>query len=83
VELPLLNISSGGLGVISEDKYENGAMMVLNIKLEEAYYERILAKVMWQVPTEGAYRYGLAISNISGKMYTHLSKLDNSINAQV
>lgn len=79
LEMILLNVSTGGLGILSETLYDNGIVLVLNIKLEEKYYEKVHARVMWSIKKGDMYRHGLEIINISGKLFSHLRKLDNSI----
>jgi hypothetical protein len=53
------------------------------MKLEEEYYEKVTAKVMWNMKKGDAYRHGLEITNISGRLYRHLSRIDNSITTTV
>lgn len=83
LELTLLNISSGGLGIISDRLFEKGSILVLRMKLEEVCYEKVTAAVMWNMKKGDVYRHGLEISNISGRLYRHLSQLDNSITTTV
>ncbi|MGE5631202.1 MAG: PilZ domain-containing protein [Caulobacteraceae bacterium] len=83
LELILLNISTVGLGIISETSFEIGTVLVLNIKLEEKNYQKVSARVIWNIKKGDMYRQGLEIINISGKLFTHLGKLDNSITATV
>ncbi|MGE5678683.1 MAG: PilZ domain-containing protein [Pseudomonadota bacterium] len=83
VELQLNDVSEGGLGVISDRLFEKGSVLVLSINLEDVNYDKVTAKVMWTIKTEGSYRHGLEIMNLSGKLYRHLSRLDNSITTTV
>ena len=83
LELTLINISVGGLGIISEKPFEKDAVLVLSFKLEEERYEKVSAKVMWMMKMGDMYRHGLEIMNVSGKLYKHLSMLDNSITTKV
>lgn len=83
LELTLINVSIGGLGIVSERSFEKAAVLVLNLRLEEENYEKVTAKVMWTIKKGDLFRYGLEISNISGRLYSHLSRLDNSITTTV
>jgi c-di-GMP-binding flagellar brake protein YcgR len=83
LELTLINISVGGLGIISEKPFEKDAVLVLSFKLEEERYEKVSAKVMWMMKMGDMYRHGLEIMNVSGKLFKHLSMLDNSITTKV
>lgn len=83
IELILLNVSTGGLGILSETLFENGAVLALDMKLEEENYEKVSARVMWGIKKGNMYRYGLEIINISGKLFNHLRRLDNSIITRV
>lgn len=81
--LKLLNVSAGGLGIVSDKLLEKGSVLVLRIQLEEVSYDKVTAKVMWNIKKGNVYRYGLEITNISGRLYSHLSRLDNSITTMV
>jgi hypothetical protein len=83
LELELLNISAGGLGIASNKQFEKGTILVLRIKLEEVSYDKVNAKVMWNIKKGVIFRYGLEIINISGKLFSHLSRLDNSVTTTV
>ena len=83
LQLVLINVSIGGLGIISEKQFEKGTMLYLNIRLEDEAFERVTAKVMWTIKRGDMYRCGLEISNMSGRLYRHLSRLDNSITTTV
>jgi len=83
LELTLINISVGGLGIISEKPFEKDAVLILSFKLEEVKYEKVSAKVMWMMKMGDMYRHGLEIMNVSGKLFKHLSMLDNSITTKV
>jgi c-di-GMP-binding flagellar brake protein YcgR len=83
LELTLINISVGGLGIISEKTFEKDAVLILSFKLEEEKYEKVPAKVMWMMKIGDMYRYGLEIMNVSGRLFKHLSTLDNSITTKV
>ncbi|HYE81329.1 MAG TPA: PilZ domain-containing protein [Clostridia bacterium] len=83
LEMPLLNVSAGGLGIISGRLFEKGSVLVLRMKLEEISYDKVTAKVMWTIKKGDMFRHGLEITNISGKLYSHLSRLDNSITTTV
>ncbi len=83
LEMELLDISAGGLGVMSPVSLDKGSMLVLNIILEGERYDRVSARVIWEIPTEGFYRQGLIIMNISGRLFTHITKLDNSITTEI
>lgn len=83
VEMTLHDVSSGGLGVVCGRLFERGSVLVIDITLEDASYEKVSAKVMWTIKKDGAYRHGLEIMNLSGKLYRHLSRLDNSITTTV
>ncbi|MEA4848596.1 MAG: PilZ domain-containing protein [Clostridiaceae bacterium] len=79
LELTLINISAGGLGIISEKTFEKDAVLTFNLKLEEKEYKRVLARVIWIMEKDGKFKYGLEIVNMSGRLYKHLSLLDNGI----
>jgi len=83
LELTLINISVGGLGIISEKPFEKDTVLVLSFNLEEEKYEKVSAKVMWMMKMGDMYRHGLEIMNVSGKLFKHLSMLDNSIATKV
>ncbi len=83
LELMLINISIGGLGIVSEKSFEKATVLILNLKLEGENYQRVAAKVMWTIKKGNMFRHGLEISNISGRLYSHLSRLDNSITTMV
>ncbi|NLK35581.1 MAG: PilZ domain-containing protein [Gracilibacteraceae bacterium] len=83
IELMLINISIGGLGIISERIFEKDTVLVLDLKLEEVKYEKVYAKVMWVMKMGDMYRHGLEIFNVSGRLYKHLGALDNSIRTTV
>ncbi|KUO77035.1 MAG: hypothetical protein APF77_17375 [Clostridia bacterium BRH_c25] len=82
-ELMLLNVSSEGLGIVSDRLYEKGSVLLLRMKLEDVCYEKVTVKVMWTIRKGDMFRHGLEIINISGKLYSHLSRLDNSITTTV
>ena len=79
LELTLINISVGGLGIISENPFEKDTVLVLSFKLEEEKYEKVSAKVMWMMKMGDMYWYGLEIMNVFGKFFKYLSMFDNSI----
>ncbi|HWR61598.1 MAG TPA: PilZ domain-containing protein [Clostridia bacterium] len=83
VEMTLRDVSEGGLGVVCSRLFEKGSVLVLSITLEEVNYQKVTAKVMWTIKKDDAYRHGLEVMNLSGKLYRHLSKLDNSITTTV
>lgn len=83
LELTLLNVSVGGLGIMSDRMFEVGSILTLSMKLEEISYEKVTAKVMWNIKKGEMYRHGLQIVNISGRLFRHLSRLDNSITTTV
>lgn len=83
VEMTLRDVSAGGLGVICDRLFEKGSVLVMEITLEEVNYQKVTAKVMWTIKEDNAYRHGLELMNLSGKLYRHLSKLDNSITTTV
>ncbi|MHB1394395.1 MAG: PilZ domain-containing protein [Clostridia bacterium] len=83
LELMLINVSIGGLGIVSEKSFEKATILILNLKLEDENYKRVAAKVMWTIKKGNMFRLGLEITNISGRLYSHLSKLDNSITTTV
>ncbi len=83
VEMLLHDVSAGGLGVICDRLFEGGSVLVLSITLEEVLYEKVTARVMWTIDKEDTYRHGLEIMNLSGKLFRHLSRLDNSITTTV
>lgn len=83
LQLVLLNISIGGLGIICERHFQKDTVLYLNMQLEDQSYEKIAAKVMWSIKKGDMYRHGLEISNMSGRLYSHLSRLDNSITTTV
>lgn len=83
LEIMLINISAGGLGIVSDRLFETGSVLLLNMKLEDVYYEKVAAKVMWSIKKGDMYRHGLEIINMSGRLYRHLSQLDNSITTTV
>lgn len=83
LELTLINVSTGGLGILSDRLFEKGSILHLRMKLEEVSYDKVTAKVMWNMKKGDVYRHGLEIANISGKLYRHLSRLDNSITTRV
>ncbi|MFZ5351336.1 MAG: PilZ domain-containing protein [Bacillota bacterium] len=77
--MELMNISVDGLGIKAEQKFEDSTILILDIVLEDILYEKITAKILWGIPYNGVYRYGLEISALSGRLYKHLCSLDNSI----
>ena len=79
VEMLLHDVSSGGLGVICGRLFDRGSVLVLSMTLEEMHYEKVTARVMWTIEKDDSYRHGLEIMNLSGKLFRHLSQLDNSI----
>ncbi len=79
IEVMLINISVTGLGIISDRKFEDNTILVLNMALEDVLYENISAKVIWSAKTGSTYRHGLQICRLSGRLFSHLSKLDNSV----
>ena len=83
LELTLLNVSPGGLGIISDKLFEKGSILSLDMKLEDISYQKIAARVIWNIKKGEAYRHGLEIVNISGTLYRHLSRLDNSVMTRI
>jgi c-di-GMP-binding flagellar brake protein YcgR len=83
LELMLLNVSAGGLGIASDKLFENDSVLVLRMELKEVSYDKVTAKVLWNIKKGDIYRYGLEIINISGKLFRHLNQLDNSITTTV
>jgi len=81
--LMLLNISSGGLCIASDKLFEKGSVLVLRMMLEDASYDKVNAKVIWDIKKGDTYRHGLEIINMSGRLYSHLNRLDNSITTTV
>jgi hypothetical protein len=79
IDIMLINISRTGLGIICEHKFEDNTILVLDLSLEDIIYKSVSAKVIWGIPKGNLHRYGLEICRLSGKLFTHLSKLDNSI----
>jgi c-di-GMP-binding flagellar brake protein YcgR len=83
LQLVLINVSAGGLGIICQRNYQKDTVLFLNMKLEDQIYEKVTAKVMWTIKKGDMYRHGLEITNMSGRLYRHLSRLDNSITTTV
>lgn len=83
VEMTLRDVSEGGLGVLCQRQFEKGSVLELSITLEEINYPKVTAKVMWTIKKDDSYRHGLEIMNLSGKLYRHLSRLDNSITTKI
>jgi len=83
LELMLISVSVGGLSVISEEPFEKDTILMFNLKLEDTLYEKVSANVIWTIKKGDMFRSGLGIMNISGKLYRHLSRLDNGIAARV
>jgi hypothetical protein len=83
LELMLINVSIGGLGIISERLFEKDTTMILNLTLEGESYKKVAAKVMWTMEKGGKFRHGMEITNISGRLFSHLNRLDNSITTTV
>jgi hypothetical protein len=83
LELMLISVSVGGLSIISEEPFEKGTILIFNLKLEETLYEKVSANVIWTIKKGDMFRNGLGIMNISGKLYRHLSRLDNGITTRV
>ncbi len=83
LELMLINISVGGLGIVSEKIFEKDTVMLLDLKLEDEHYEKVTAKVMWTIRKGDMFRHGLELMNVSGRLYRHLSRLDNSVTTTV
>jgi hypothetical protein len=83
LELMLINVSISGLGIISERPFEKETILILNLMLEGVNYKKVTAKVMWTLKKGDKFRQGMEITNISGRLYTHLSRLDNSITTTV
>lgn len=83
LEFMLINVSTGGLGIISEKFFEKDTILFINLTLEEEVYKKVAAKVMWSLKNGDGFRYGMEIANISGRLFSHLSRLDNSITTTV
>lgn len=83
MEFTLLNVSIGGLGITTEVPFENGSVLILDIQLGDERFKNLSARVIWSIKKGNIYRYGLEIINLSGKLFSYLRKLDNSITAQV
>lgn len=83
LQLMLINVSIGGLGIVSERQFEKGTILFLDIKLEDEEFKMVASKVMWTIKKGDMFRHGLEISNMSGRLYSRLSRLDNSITTTV
>lgn len=83
LQLTLINVSVGGLGIICDRHFEKDTVLLLNIRLEEENYDKVAARVIWTIKKGDMFRHGLEISNVSGRLYSHLSRLDNSITTTV
>jgi c-di-GMP-binding flagellar brake protein YcgR len=83
LQLVLINVSAGGLGIVCQRHFQTDTVLHLNMKLEDQIYEKVTAKVMWTIKKGDMYRHGLEITNMSGRLYSHLSRLDNSITTTV
>lgn len=83
LELILISVSVGGLSIISEKRFEKDTILIFNLKLENAFYEKVTANVIWTIKKGDMFRNGLGIMNMSGRLYKHLSQLDNGITARV
>jgi hypothetical protein len=77
LELILINVSTFGLGTISDKSFEKGAVLMLELRLEEETYGKVAAKVMWTVKKGNMFRHGLELTNISDKLSGHLRRLDD------
>ena len=83
LELIVINVSERGFGVLSAKHFDVGTILSLNIVLEEVEYEKISARVIWEIKKGDMYRLGLLIINISGRLFSHMSKFNNSISVDV
>ncbi len=79
IELTLINASAGGIGVLTDKTFEIESILTLKIELDGISYEKVTGKVAWGMKKSDKNFYGLEITNMSGRLYRHLSKIDNSI----
>ena len=82
IEVSLLNLSEGGLCIRSEEIFEKEALVTLEVEIEGEIYSGINGKVIWNIPETGTFQYGLHVSNMSGRLFSHAFRLNTGISHQ-
>jgi hypothetical protein len=76
LEIPVVNISSEGLCISTTEVFKEGAILEFNIALEDTLYKSISGTIIWSIKDENIYKYGLHITNITGKFGAHIYMLE-------
>lgn len=74
----LLDISSGGMGILSFKEIPIDSITELSINLNSLKTNKIKAKVAWIKKQENTYRIGLQFIDISKEDYLNISNFVNS-----
>jgi hypothetical protein len=76
LEIQVVNISSEGLCISTTEVFKEGAILDFDIVLEETLYKSVSGTIIWSINDENIYKYGLHITNITGKFGTHIYMLE-------
>lgn len=83
LEMQVVNISMDGLCISTSKVFMEGAVLEFDMALEEIIYKNTFARIMWLIKSDRTYRYGLNIKNMTGRLSTHICKLENRISESV
>lgn len=83
VGLDVINISGEGLCVSAIHEFKKGAMLELDITMEDVPYKAVTARIIWSVKHKSLYNYGLRIENITGKFKSHIERLEARISTRI
>lgn len=84
VPLDVENISEHGMGLIGDVETKKDDILILDVDIEGALYERILVRVVW-VYTHPGYEthFGVEFVNISGKLFSHIRSIEVNVEAKI
>jgi len=71
LEISLIDISVGGIGITSNIHLENETTMSINIQLEEENFV-VIGKVVWCRPEENFYNCGLKLIYMPSELHEFL-----------
>lgn len=83
IEVYLVNLSGDGLSIRTSEVFVEGEVITFDIILEEQTYNGVNGKILWHIKEPKGFRYGLSITNMSGRLFSHAFKVDAGISDRV
>lgn len=78
IDLVMLNISEGGIGIVSRKEFRPGSVLIFNVDFGLESY-KVMAKVIWTSEKEDGYASGLEFISIPYALKEALSMYENLV----